>query len=103
MSEKMEATENDECKVEDEQIEKEEDELSSEDDDNDNEMEDIKHESEYQENLTRLKLAIDENKFFYQNYTDIIKLSKDHGDYDTLKMYREKMSEQFPLTESIYL
>lgn len=95
--ENMEAIENEDYEVEDEKIENEDEESSDEDD---YEMDETKNESEYQENLTRLKTAIEENKFFYQNYIDILKLSKDHGDYVTLKMYREKMSEQFPLTES---
>jgi squamous cell carcinoma antigen recognized by T-cells 3 len=69
----------------------EDDELIEEDDDDDN---------EFEEKLNVLKASIEENKYTYQNYVDIIDLTKKHGDLDNLRVYREKMSELFPLTES---
>ena len=70
-----------------------------EDEDEDN----IEHDTEdkdFEEKLNFLKSSIEENKFTYQNYVDIIELTRNHGDLNNLRIYREKMSELFPLTES---
>ena len=77
-----------------EEEEEEDQELLDDDDDDDDEGD------EFEEKFNVLKASIEENKFAYQNYVDIIDLTKKHGDLNNLRGYREKMSELFPLTES---
>jgi hypothetical protein len=55
---------------------------------------------DFEEKLNLLKKSIEDNKFVYQNYVDIIELTRSNGDLNNLRTYREKMSELFPLTES---
>jgi hypothetical protein len=83
----------------------EDDELIEEDDDDDDDddeelIENDEDDNEFEEKFNVLKASIEENKYTYQNYVDIIDLTKKHGDLDNLRIYREKMSELFPLTES---
>ena len=58
------------------------------------------NENEFQQKLDELEKSIAENKYQYQFYVDIIKLTRDNGNLDKLREYREKMSELFPLSES---
>jgi hypothetical protein len=85
-----------------EDFDDESDEESVEEDDDMDEdgEEEAQNEKEYEIKFNQLKQAIEDDKFFYQNYVDIIELTRQHGDLDNLRAFREKMSEQFPLTES---
>lgn len=80
--------------------ENEDEDIESDDDDDDEKEEEIEHKDE--EKLKFLKESIEQNKFAYQNYVDLIQLLRTYGDLDNLRVYREKMSEVFPLTESEY-
>ncbi|CAF0720727.1 unnamed protein product [Brachionus calyciflorus] len=75
---------------------------SSQDTDTENtEMDtDIQKEQNYESKLAELEQIINQNKFQYQTYIDIINLTKEHGEFNKLREYREKMSQVFPLTES---
>ena len=57
------------------------------------------NENEFQQKLDELEKSIVENKYQYQFYVDIIKLTRDNGNLNKLREYREKMSEVFPLSE----
>jgi len=58
------------------------------------------NENEFQQKLDELEKSIFDNKYQYQCYVDIIKLTRDNGHLTKLREYREKMSELFPLSES---
>lgn len=53
----------------------------------------------YKQKLKELEDSIQANKYQYQSYVDIIKLTRDQEDSTKLKEYRKQMSELFPLTE----
>jgi hypothetical protein len=59
------------------------------------------NEDEYKKKLDELEALIGANKYQYQYYVDIIKLTRDNGDLNKLREYRQKMSELYPLTESM--
>jgi hypothetical protein len=80
----------------------------SDSDDDDDDDEDMIENEKMDENEFKLKLAeleklLSENKFQYQVYVDIIKLTRDNGNLDKLREYREKMSDAFPLAETLWL
>ena len=83
----------------------EEDSSSNEDDSSSGESDDQMIESEkldesqFQSKLNELEKLISENKYQYQLYVDIIKLTRDNGNLIKLREYREKMCELFPLSE----
>ena len=58
------------------------------------------NEDEFQQKLDDLEKQIAENKFQYQYYVDIIQLTRDQGNLEKLREYREKMCQIFPLSES---
>ena len=87
-----------ENKIEDDSDDSSEEENIGDDDDDDDD--DDTEEKEFDNKFSVLKNSIEENKFSYQNYVDIIELTRNHGDLTNLRIYREKMSELFPLTES---
>jgi hypothetical protein len=99
----------DEEEFEDE--EDDEDMESSDDDDEDEDDEMGKDDEEkekindqtYQAKLNELENVIAQNKFDYQSYVDIINLAKNNADFNKLREYREKMSDVFPLTETLWL
>ena len=59
--------------------------------------------AEYEKRFSELEGLISQNQYQYQYYVDIIKLTRDNEKFDKLKYYREKMSEIFPLPESMNL
>lgn len=63
---------------------------------------DEKKQESFETKLALLEEIINQNKFQYQTYIDIINLAKENGEFNKLREYREKMSQVFPLTESIY-
>ncbi len=73
------------------------------DDDMENEQDDQEDEKEFEIKLNQLKQSINDNKYVYQNYVDIISLTRDHGDLNNLRTYRQLMSDLFPLTESKFV
>lgn len=98
----------------DEEDEDDDDDLDDDEDDDDDDDEededeeaenkqDLLNEQDFKHKLAELESMISENKFQYQPYVDIIKLTRDNGDFNKLREYRLKMSELFPLTESISL
>ena len=88
-----------------------EDDDDDDDDDEDDEQEmgDGDEEKEkiddqtYQTKLSELENVVAQNKFDYQTYVDIINLAKNNADFNKLREFRQKMSEVFPLTESLWL
>jgi hypothetical protein len=83
---------------------------SSEEDDDENEDEDEMDEEKekiddqtYQAKLSELENRIAQNKLDYQTYVDIISLAKNNADFNKLREFRQKMSEVFPLTETLWL
>lgn len=90
-------------KSEDEELEVQEKDISDEssEDDQDEMETDEKNQESFDKKLAQLEEIINENKFQYQTYIDIIKLTKERGEFNKLREYREKMSQVFPLTESI--
>lgn len=91
-------------KTEDVDLEDQENNSSDEsvEEDEKNEMEtEQKNEESFESKLAQLEQIINQNKFQYQIYIDIINLTKEHGEFNKLREYREKMSQVFPLTESI--
>jgi len=105
--------------VEDEDFEEESDDDSdetSDEDDSDEEDEEMPNEpngdsvarrmlseADYKLKLNQLEALIAENRLQYQPYVDIIQLSRDNADLNKLREYREKMSEVYPLTETLWL
>jgi hypothetical protein len=61
------------------------------------------NDSEFHTRLTELENQIAENRFQYQSYVDIITLLRNNGELNKLREYRQKMSEAFPLTETLWL
>ena len=57
----------------------------------------------YKTKLAELETQIVENKFQYQSHVDIIKLARDNADLETLRRCRQRMSEIFPLSESMHV
>lgn len=60
-------------------------------------------EEEYNLKLNELENIINQDKFQYQSYVEIIKLTRDKGEFNKLREYRQKMSQVFPLSENLWL
>lgn len=103
---RMDIDEEDEDDDDDDLDDDEDDDDDDDEEDEDEEAEnkqDLLNEQDFKHKLAELESMISENKFQYQPYVDIIKLTRDNGDFNKLREYRLKMSELFPLTESISL
>ena len=102
--------EEEEDEMEDEPDDEElEDESEDDDEDSDRDQENKMDEhtsvtkmddEQFQSKLAELESLIAQNKFQYQYYVDIIKLTRDNGELTKLREYRDKMSQIYPLTES---
>lgn len=58
---------------------------------------------EYQTKLAELEAQIEQNKYQYQCYVDLIKLTRNQSDVVKLALYRQQMSQLYPLTETLWL
>ena len=103
-AELIEDDEDDDDSENDESIDDdEEDDESSSDSENEVNNANKLDDAEYGKRFSELESLINQNQYQYQYYVDIIKLTRDNEKFDKLKSYREKMSEIFPLTESMNL
>ncbi|XP_022340245.2 spliceosome associated factor 3, U4/U6 recycling protein-like isoform X1 [Crassostrea virginica] len=75
------------------------DNAGSSDDDND----DDDDEEANKKKLEELQKQIEENSYFYDGHTEIIKILRNMGELDKLRNAREKMSQYFPLTQELWL
>ncbi|XP_034337393.2 squamous cell carcinoma antigen recognized by T-cells 3 isoform X2 [Magallana gigas] len=53
--------------------------------------------------LEELQKQIEENTYFYDGHTEMIKILRNTGELEKLREAREKMSQYFPLTQELWL